>query len=469
METEIEGETFQSAKPFEENGISRKEKYVEDGNVDGMDDDDFNGMEVFDYETYFNHYTHLPFDHEAPAEDWEVPDVVFEEDMNDYDTEKEDNFSLEPVQDHNRTLTITNHGVRRLEPVTITAVAVAAAIAVGGSILSWVLGSSPGNDDVFGTIHTGHYDDAGGSAVAFAYHLVNGARHNDNPGSINSYTHKTSREDLSNHNIWEIELFLGSKIDTCIRQLQFTAGVEVSGTGNQETVVIPAWLLYGLTGRSFRGNGDNLCVWFGDNKNSLTNFKFRWATARECYKSFGTDAGAPQQYLNCFKNALVSYDVMGDKSKIYRYRSAPSNVVSFSYSDPFKHIVNKRTQWVIDLENYKTHNGNPVKMLYKKDVTAQKWQLGSDGRIRSLVNQNKCLEADRYATLYKKAYVWDCGDGEWQRWELRSDGRLRNRYHGMYLGVAWCGDYLASHGDRRGVELRHYEDGNCGEAQKWII
>jgi len=49
----------------------------------------------------------------------------------------------------------------------------------------------------------------------------------------------------------------------------------------------------------------------------------------------------------------------------------------------------------------------------------------------------------------------------------RTSGRLKNRHHGKYLGVSWCGEKLNE--GMRSSELRNYEDGDCGEAQKWTV
>ena len=132
-------------------------------------------------------------------------------------------------------------------------------------------------------------------------------------------------------------------------------------------------------------------------------------------------------------------------------------------------LQNRRNGKVADLHERRAWNRQPVNFRTKRSwyEPAQMWKIDSLGRIRSIINNDYCLEAGTRGALYAKAYVYRCHSGRWQQWEFRSDGRIKNKGNGWYLGVAYCG--TKSDPNKQQLELRHYEDGSCGTAQKWSI
>ncbi len=131
-------------------------------------------------------------------------------------------------------------------------------------------------------------------------------------------------------------------------------------------------------------------------------------------------------------------------------------------------IINVRTGGAIDLHNRIAANLQPINLRDDRNYEeiAQLWSIDQEGRIRSAVDSSYCLEAGTDQSLYKKAFLYKCNDGLHQQWEFRSDGRIRSRLNtDFYLGVAYCGEN--SDPDKQAIELRYYEDGACGVAQKW--
>lgn len=130
-------------------------------------------------------------------------------------------------------------------------------------------------------------------------------------------------------------------------------------------------------------------------------------------------------------------------------------------------LMNRRYKdRVADLHENKNQNFQEVNMRNKRNYyhPAQRWYVDSMNRIHH-VNSNYCLEAGVDGALYKKAYVYKCHNGKWQQWDFRSDGRIRNKHHGYYLGVAYCDE----HPVYERLELRNYDTGSCGEAQRWYF
>ena len=115
-----------------------------------------------------------------------------------------------------------------------------------------------------------------------------------------------------------------------------------------------------------------------------------------------------------------------------------------------------------DVKDFKMHNGNPIHLTNCRNNNAQRFRFDSSGRIKSIINPNKCIEAGEYGTLYRKLFIWDCHSAAWQRWYRYTDGRIKNAHHGKYIGLAWC---RAT--DKQPLELRWKEDGSCGNTQKW--
>ena len=110
----------------------------------------------------------------------------------------------------------------------------------------------------------------------------------------------------------------------------------------------------------------------------------------------------------------------------------------------------------VDLENSKNVTNSMPVLLRPCDSNAwsQRWFHEPDGRIRNLHDRRKCLEFGSNVHLYKKAYVYDCDDGNWQRF-IFTGRRLKNVHNGMYLGVAYCN----KRPDKR--KLEQHKTSNC--------
>lgn len=113
---------------------------------------------------------------------------------------------------------------------------------------------------------------------------------------------------------------------------------------------------------------------------------------------------------------------------------------------------------------YKT-NGHrvvlkPCSSVFSFSYTSFLWRHDSLGR---LVNKfGKCMEAGKSGTLYKKMFIWNCHSGMHQRWSIRNDGRIKNRAYNKYIGISYCNPLGGAE-----VELRNYENGECGSSQRW--
>lgn len=149
--------------------------------------------------------------------------------------------------------------------------------------------------------------------------------------------------------------------------------------------------------------------------------------------------------------------------KFIRYSYTPTPQLPVQYSDPYRSIRHQHNNGLcFDVANYSMENGNPINLIQCTDNNAQRFDIDSQGRIRSFVNPTKCVEAGSEGTLYGKLYIYDCHYGAWQQWTFLSNGRIRNNYHGKYIGLAYCS--IKSYTP---LELRWYEDGQCGNAQMW--
>jgi hypothetical protein len=159
---------------------------------------------------------------------------------------------------------------------------------------------------------------------------------------------------------------------------------------------------------------------------------------------------------------LPSFSELG---KIWRYSYKSPPILPNGFSDPYRMIKHSQNIGLcFDLQNYVTDNGTPINLISCSNNNAQRFDIDSQGRIRSFENPTKCVEAGSAGTLYGKLYIHDCHNGDWQRWSYSSDGRIRNVHHGKYIGVAYCSVKQSTP-----LELRWYEDGACGAAQKWVV
>jgi len=95
----------------------------------------------------------------------------------------------------------------------------------------------------------------------------------------------------------------------------------------------------------------------------------------------------------------------------------------------------------------------------------QRFDIDSQGRIRSFLNPTKCIEAGKTGTLSAGLYLYTCHKGNWQQWEFLADGRIKNAYHGKYIASSYCSNSLGTP-----LELQLYDSGTCGDkTQKWNI
>ena len=336
---------------------------------------------------------------------------------------------------------------------------------------------TPKNDDANMMVKVADQNYADGNALCFAFHRSNHETDRRCMGFIKRGEEKDKTEDLDAAHLWTLEIYINDVDDVCVEGMAIELGPEPSGTGRTETLVLDGGVLAYMTSSNrnmYRGN----CLWIGDWKNSLTNMKINWPSALRCRDNFYAHTSA--DFGICMKRT-VKYLTYSDGSRKLGWNFGSGNLPS-SMKFPYKTMINRRNYFdfpnpfeknpnpglglfAIDLSNANTKNGSRIVYWPSHGGANQKWHLGDDGRIRSVLNPSKCLEAGKNGDLYAKAFIWDCNNASHQQWTLQN-GRLRNRHHGMYLGIAWCGEKLHDK-SKRWVELRHYEDGGCGSAQRW--
>ena len=153
----------------------------------------------------------------------------------------------------------------------------------------------------------------------------------------------------------------------------------------------------------------------------------------------------------------------GGRYQRYRYSTSTPSLPSY-YSNPFGMVKHRMNQNLcFDTQNYGTANFTPLNLSSCKDNDAQRFDFDSDGRLRSILDPTKCVEAGSSGTTYRKLYLYDCHGGDWQRWTRWSDGRIRNVYHGKFIGLSYC-----RRASGTPLELRWYDGGYCGDSQKWV-
>jgi hypothetical protein len=92
-----------------------------------------------------------------------------------------------------------------------------------------------------------------------------------------------------------------------------------------------------------------------------------------------------------------------------------------SLKDPYWPIRHKANVGLcFDVENYRTDNFTPINLINCSSNTAQRFDIDSDGRIRSFLNPMKCIEVGASGSLYGKLYLFDCHGGHWQQWTFSS-------------------------------------------------
>mmetsp|Transcript_1346 Transcript_1346/g.2979 ORF Transcript_1346/g.2979 Transcript_1346/m.2979 type:complete len:764 (+) Transcript_1346:193-2484(+) len=326
------------------------------------------------------------------------------------------------------------------------------------SSFSWI--GDTGADDAWWTVEAANSNYADGNSLNIGYHR-GGSTDTDGLGWIDRGEVKSSREDLDARTVDAIEVYIDDVNDVCVKNMQFQLGREPSGTGVVEKISITAPVFASITRSSLRSNGSGgqMCLYFGDAEGAIGNFKFHWPSALVCHKNFGSYL--TPDYANCLSWAMYSFDKrVNGRYRRWTYSYSPS--LPSYYSDPFQMVKNRGTNLCFDTENYKVNNYNPVNLVNCRDNDAQRFDFDGDGRIRSIIDPTKCIEAGSAGTLYRGLYIYDCHGGDWQRWSRWSDGRIRNVHHGKFIGMSYC---RRASGTR--LELRWYEDGACGDAQKW--
>lgn len=323
----------------------------------------------------------------------------------------------------------------------------------------------PTRDNATVAVTVGDCNSCDGNLINAAFHRNNRERDNRDLGHIDRGETKIEIEDLDASTLKTLEFFLTDTDDICITDITVLLGPEPSGTGQAEGLIINAGHLGYLTRyvpQAFRGR--NECMWFGDENDSITNMKFNWAAALTCRDNFFLHSST--DYAKCLSYAMHSFDFKRD-GKFWRYNF--SGLLPYYQRHPYQHISSRSLgENVFDLQDGGTDNYNVINVDdFEYASTPQLLDFSLDGRIHSVANPTKCLEAGSRGTLYQKAYLYDCHDGAWQQWTYTTSGRIRNRHHGKYLGVAWCGQKINE--GKRSIELRWYEDSQCGEAQKWLV
>jgi hypothetical protein len=169
--------------------------------------------------------------------------------------------------------------------------------------------------------------------------------------------------------------------------------------------------------------------------------------------------------MNMNMSVIFDFYVFSVGGKIIRYRyNSYQPELPIWWKDPYRMIRHKANGGLcFDVQNYGTENLTPINLINFSGNTAQRFDIDSDGRIRSFLNPMKCIKAGASGTLYGKLYLYNCHGGPWQQWSFLSDGRIWNVGHGKYISLAYC-----SVKHNTPIELRDYENGSCGEAQKWL-
>lgn len=312
-------------------------------------------------------------------------------------------------------------------------------------------------DDVWISIELGKNGEAGGNSLEVKYHGIDGEVDQNTLARMGSGIFASWREDLTTRQLHAIEIYVDETDGMCVRNFGFTVGPEVSGTGQKELLVIPAEAISYLTGASIFGNDG--CVNFGDDEHSIGNFKFHWPSALTCYKNYIRYPA--QEYAECLRHALYGYDIKsGDTYTHHAHSDSPS--LPSDLSSPFKPLWSYGVPICMDLANYNTDNGNAVTLVECSGNDAQLWDFDLQGRIRSKIDPTKCIESGAEGVMYQKLYIWDCHNEDWQRWLFRENGRIQNAYNSMYMGLSYCRKEIGTQ-----LELRHYEDGDCSNAQEW--
>ena len=118
----------------------------------------------------------------------------------------------------------------------------------------------------------------------------------------------------------------------------------------------------------------------------------------------------------------------------------------------------------MDVSGSQAHNGNAIQLWTCNNSDAQMWFMDPEGRIRSKLNVNKCVEPGVDVALHAKLTIWDCNANNSQKFEAVGE-KIRSKKNGRFIGVWawwWCGVY-----EGRAVEMQNEltSTDNCEEQQ----
>jgi len=327
------------------------------------------------------------------------------------------------------------------------------------STFSWIDGvfGTPSNDDAWWNVEAAGSHNAQGNSLGISYHR-SGEVDRDSLGWIGRGQIKESREDLDAQHLTAIEVRVENTDDVCVKNMLFRIGKEPSGTGKVEELSIPGGVFAYVT-RSRLHDSREMCIKFGDDEGAIGNFKFNWRSALKCQENYG--AYLTIDFANCLRWAMYRYDVR--RNGQYKRTTFWSQTLPSHHANPMTPIRSRgRSSLCMDIYRSQTANLTPVQLFRCTGNNNQRFHFDADGRLRSALNPTKCIEAGAAGTLYRKLFVFDCHNGLHQQWQRYSDGRIRNKGHGKYIGTAYCRRESGAQ-----LELRWYEGGECGEAQKF--
>jgi hypothetical protein len=137
------------------------------------------------------------------------------------------------------------------------------------------------------------------------------------------------------------------------------------------------------------------------------------------------------------------------------------------YSGGPKYFKNSLSgSFCMEITDSKMSNQNPLQLSDCDNNDAQQFEIGTDGRIRSIIDPNYCIEAG-YLGPGSPLKVYECHEGAWQQYNIRSDGRIES-HDKLYIGSKGC-----TIGVGHVTELQDYHpdggDAECAAAQKWEV
>lgn len=126
-------------------------------------------------------------------------------------------------------------------------------------------------------------------------------------------------------------------------------------------------------------------------------------------------------------NPTHSYAALGDFTVTLTVTdsSGAEDTATIQVSTWQAQLVNTAQGRCVDLANGNTGNGTTVGSYPCMGTSNQKWVLGTNGRVSTAINANKCLDGLGGGTLGANVGIYDCNGGLNQRW-IRSGNQLVN-------------------------------------------